>query len=171
MERLFNLDPQLLHDAILLGINIFILFIILSYVLFNPVRKVLQDRKNKIASDIKEAEDYKKEADKLKVDYENKLKDIDLEAKTILSDARKKALDNENAIINDAKLKSESIITQAKNQADLESQRIRNEVKDEIINTSTLLASKILEEEIDESKASKYIDEAIDEVSDKEWQN
>ena len=60
MERLFNLDPQLLHDAILLGINIFILFIILSYVLFNPVRKVLQDRKNKIASDIKEAEDYKK---------------------------------------------------------------------------------------------------------------
>ena len=171
MERLFNLDPQLLHDAILLGINIFILFIILSYVLFNPVRKVLQDRKNKIASDINEAEDYKKEADKLKVDYENKLKDIDLEAKTILSDARKKALDNENAIINDAKLKSESIITQAKNQADLESQRIRNEVKDEIINTSTLLASKILEEEIDESKASKYIDEAIDEVSDKEWQN
>lgn len=42
MDRLIGFDPQLLHDAVLTGINIFILFFALSYLLFNPVRDVLE---------------------------------------------------------------------------------------------------------------------------------
>ena len=44
MTRLFNLDFQLLHDTVLLAIAIFFLFLALSYLLFNPVRKMLKDR-------------------------------------------------------------------------------------------------------------------------------
>ena len=47
MDRLIGFDPQLLHDAVLTGINIFILFFCLSYLLFNPVRDVLERRKRK----------------------------------------------------------------------------------------------------------------------------
>ncbi len=36
--RLFNLDPQLLHDAVLLAIAVFVMFLFLSYMLFNPAR-------------------------------------------------------------------------------------------------------------------------------------
>ena len=52
MTRLFNLDFQLLHDTVLLAIAIFFLFLALSYLLFNPVRKMLKDRQEKIATDI-----------------------------------------------------------------------------------------------------------------------
>ena len=44
MERLFDLDFQLLHDAVLLAIAVFVLFLVMSYLLFDPVRKMLQDR-------------------------------------------------------------------------------------------------------------------------------
>ena len=50
MTRLFNLDFQLLHDTVLLAIAIFFLFLALSYLLFNPVRKMLKDRQEKIAT-------------------------------------------------------------------------------------------------------------------------
>ena len=52
MDRLIGFDPQLLHDAVLTGINIFILFFALSYLLFNPVRDVLEKRKQKIAGEL-----------------------------------------------------------------------------------------------------------------------
>lgn len=43
MTRLFDLDFQLLHDSILLAIAVFVLFLLLSYLLFNPVKKLLSD--------------------------------------------------------------------------------------------------------------------------------
>ena len=52
LDRLIGFDPQLLHDSILTGINIFILFFLLSYLLFNPVRDVLEKRKQKIAQEL-----------------------------------------------------------------------------------------------------------------------
>ena len=44
MERLFNLDPQLLFDAVILAISVFVMFTFLSYLLFNPVRDMLKKR-------------------------------------------------------------------------------------------------------------------------------
>ena len=42
MTRLFNLDFQLLHDTILMAISVFVLFTVMSYNLFEPVRKMLK---------------------------------------------------------------------------------------------------------------------------------
>ena len=52
---MFNLDFQLLHDTVLLAIAVFFLFLALSYLLFNPVRKMLAERQNRIKADIDSA--------------------------------------------------------------------------------------------------------------------
>ena len=52
MERLLGFDPQLLFDAFVTGINVFILFFALSYLLFNTVRDVLERRRQKIAGEL-----------------------------------------------------------------------------------------------------------------------
>ena len=70
MERLFNLDFQLIHDAVLLAIAIFVLFLALSYMLLNPVRKMLYDRQRKIQSDIDNAKGDKEKASAMKAEYE-----------------------------------------------------------------------------------------------------
>ena len=69
MERLFNLDPQLLFDAVILAISVFVMFTFLSYLLFNPVRDMLKKREDRVKNDIETAQENKEEALKLKADY------------------------------------------------------------------------------------------------------
>ena len=74
MERLFNLDFQLIHDAVILAVAIFVLFLALSYLLLNPVRKMLYDRQRKIQGDIDSAKGDKEKAAAMKAEYEEKRK-------------------------------------------------------------------------------------------------
>ena len=77
--RLFGLDAQLLFDAAILLVTMLVLYIILSYLLFNPVRQVLEKRKERIDNEKKQAEDDKAAASQLKEEYEAKLKDITIQ--------------------------------------------------------------------------------------------
>ena len=108
MTRLFDLDWLLLHDAFLMIIAIFALFLFLSHFLFNPVRKFLSDRQSRIADDIETAQTEKADAIALKEDYENRIRDIDKQADEILSAARQKALANEADIVAKAKEEEEA---------------------------------------------------------------
>ena len=113
MERLFNLDPQLIHDAVLLAIAIFVMFTLLSYLLFNPVRDMLKKRQDKIQDDIDTAKKDKEDAAALKQDYDARIRDIEKEAEAILSDARKKALKNEAKILEEAKEEAARMLARA----------------------------------------------------------
>ena len=66
--RLFDLDFQLLADSLLTIIAVFVLFIALSYLLFNPARKFMQDRQNKIAGELDHAKTAQEDAEKLKAE-------------------------------------------------------------------------------------------------------
>ena len=79
MERMFNLDPQLIQDVIITAINIFILFLAGSYLMFNPVRNFLNKRKEGIANDIDKAKADMQDAEAMKAEYEAKLKEVDKE--------------------------------------------------------------------------------------------
>ena len=52
MTRLFDLDFQLVHDAVLMIIAIFALFLFMSRFLFDPARKFLTGRTERIKNDI-----------------------------------------------------------------------------------------------------------------------
>lgn len=60
MDRIFGLDIQLGFDVLCQAIAVFIMFTFLSYVLFEPVRKLLNDRKKKIADDLDKRRQIKK---------------------------------------------------------------------------------------------------------------
>ena len=113
MSRLFNLDFQLLHDSLLTLIAVFVLFLGGSFFFFNPARKFLEKRKQGIADDIESARKEKEEAERLKSEYEDKLKNVDTEVEGILSDARQRALANENRIVADAREEAGKIIDNA----------------------------------------------------------
>ena len=99
LSRLFDLDIQLLHDSVLTLVAVFVLFLVGSYFFFNPARKFLEKRKQGIADDIQSAKQDREEAERLKKEYEEKLSHVDSKVEEILSDARKKAISNENKII------------------------------------------------------------------------
>ena len=130
---LFNLDAQLLFDTVLLAVAVFFLFMLMSYLLFNPARKLLKDRQDRIESDINTAVADKESAAALKAEYEGKLKDIDKEAEAILTEARQKALKNQNKIVDDAKEEASRIIKRAREEAELEKKHAMDDMKQEMI--------------------------------------
>ena len=166
MTRLFDLDMQLVHDSILLAIAVFFLFLLMSYLLFNPARKMLQDRQAKIASDIQNAEGDKESAAALKAEYEAKLKEVDKEAEEILAQARQKALKNETRIVEEAKEEAARILKRAGEEAELEKKRVVNEVKQEIISIASLMAGKVVSSSIDTKISDELIEETLKEMGD-----
>ncbi|MCM1191441.1 MAG: F0F1 ATP synthase subunit B [Butyrivibrio sp.] len=169
LSRLFDLDWQLIADACLLIIAMFALFLIMSYFLFNPARKMLNSRKEKIRSELETARQDMDEAGRLKEEYESRLKEIDKEAEAILSEARKKALNNENQIIAQAKEEAARILDRAKTEAELEKQKISDEVKREIVAVAAIMAGKVVSASIDTTVQNQLIDETLKEIGDKTW--
>ena len=168
---IFRLDAQLLFDAAILAINIFLLFILLSYILYNPVRNMLKKRQEMITATREETAAANEEAKALKNEYDAKLKDAEKDAEAILAEARKKAIKNEEKIINEAKLEAAAIIEQARKEARLEKEKASDDVKKEIIKVATLMASKMVSASISEAEQSKLIDDTLREMGDDTWLN
>lgn len=166
---LFNLDAQLIFDAILLAIAVFFLFLLMSYLLFNPARKLLSDRKERIANDISSAKDDKESAAALKAEYEAKLKEVDKEAETILAEARQKALKNEARIVEEAKEEASRIIKQAKEEAELEKKHAMDDMKQEMITVASMMAQKVIAASIDAKIQSTLVDETLREMGESTW--
>ena len=169
--RLFNLDPQLLHDAVLLAIAVFVMFLFLSYMLFNPAREMLKKRQDKVKNDIDSAEKSREDAAKLKEEYENRLREIHKEEDAILSAARQKALENETKIIDQAKAEAANIIERANHQAELEMKKAQDEIKKEIITVASMVAGKAVSEKIDIEIQDSLIDDTLKEIGEKTWQS
>lgn len=171
MAYLFDLNPQLIHDSILLGISVFFLFLLLSYLLFNPAKKLLEDRKNKIAGDLEEAASEKEDAKQLKEQYEEKLSCIEKEAEEILSEARQKAIQLGNKIENEAKEEAARIIARANQEAEMEKKRVADEVKQEMISVAAIMAAKVVSEKIDTTIQASLVEETLKEMGDSTWQS
>lgn len=169
MSRLFDLDWQLVADASLMIIAIFVLFLIMSYFLFNPARKLMNNRKEKIRGELETAKLDMEEAGRLKQEYEARLKEIDKEAESILSEARKRAVNNENQIVAEAKEEAARILERAHSEAELEKQKVSDEVKREIIAVAALMAGKMVAVSIDTASQNQLIDETLKEMGEKTW--
>lgn len=171
LPRLFDLDWQLVADNCLMIIAIFFLFLIMSNKLFNPARKLLNGRREKIENELQSAKDDMEEARRLKEEYEGRIQNIDKEAETILSEARKKALGNENQIIANAKEEAARILERARVEAELERQKLSDDIKKEIVSVASLMAGKVVSASIDTAAQNQLIEETLKEMGDKTWLN
>ena len=168
-EFLFNLDPRLGFDAVLMLISIPILFLIMSFLLFNPARKFLTGRQERIQNDLDTAKEDKESAAALKAEYEGKLKEIDKEAEVILSEARQKALKNESKIIDEAKEEAKRIISRAQEEAELEKKHAMDDMKQEMIQIASLMAAKVVAASINTEIQDTLVEETLKEMGESTW--
>ena len=166
---LFGLDPQLIFDVLLMAVALFVLFLVASNLLFNPARELLKSRQDKIAKDISDAKEASTSAAAMKAEYESKLKNIEKEAEAILSEARQKALKNEQRIVDEAKDEARRIVKHAHEEALLEQKRAADDVKKEIITVAALMAEKVVAASIDTKVQDTLLEETLKEMGDSTW--
>ncbi len=171
MERLLGFDPQLLFTAFVTGINVFILFFALSYLLFNPVRTVLEKRKQRIAGELKRAADDKEAAHAMKEEYEAKLHEVNKEAEAILEDARKRAKQREAEIIAEAREEANRIVERGNREVELEQKKALDDMKEQIISIASVMAGKVVAASIDTAVQDTLINETLKEMGESTWQS
>lgn len=169
--RVFDLDLQLLADSALMIVAVFVLFLIASYLLFNPVRDMMAKRQAKIKGELDDAAKDKEDAAALKAEYEEKLKNVDKEAEEILSDARKRALANENRIVADAKEEASRIIEREKVEAALEKEKAADDMKREMVVLASMIAGKVVKASIDTTVQESLVNETLKEIGESTWQS
>lgn len=171
MTRLFDLDLQLLADAGLMIIAVFVLFLVASYLFFNPVREMLKSRQDKIQGELDDAASNMEQARAMKAEYEEKMKSVDKEAEGILAEARKKAIDNEKRILDEARGEAAAIIDRARNEAELEKKKMADEVKKEMVVLASMMAGKVVSQNIDTTVQDQIIEETLKEMGQSTWLN
>ena len=171
MERLFSLDAQFLFDTIVLALSMLVLFTLLSYILFNPVRDMLEKRRQRVADEQETAKRERQEAVAYKEEYEQKLKEIKKEAEEILSEARKKAMKNEAKIVAEAKEEAARIIERASAEIELEKKHALDDMKQEMIAIATMMAQKVVTASIDTKVQEGLIEETLKEMGEHTWQS
>lgn len=170
-DRIFGLDMQMLIDAGITMIAMFFLFLLLSYLLFNPARDLLTKRQEKIKADMELGAKEKEEGMSFKKEYDAKLKGADDEVEEILRSARKKALQRENSIVDEAKAEAVRIRNHAEKEVELEKQKVKDEVKQEMVSIASAMAGKIVASSLTSEDQDKLIAETLKEMGDETWQN
>jgi len=167
--RVMGLDANMVYDSIFTAINVIVIVLVLSWLLYKPVRKFLNDRKERIAADLAEAATNKADAEEKRTLYEGKLIAISSERDDILESARKAAGERETEIINGANSEAAVIIERAKLEIEREREKARDEMRTQIVQVSALMAEKLLGGGMDEGTKDKILNEAIAELGDAVW--
>ena len=168
-DYIFGLDPQLLVDSAITILAMFFVFLLLSYLLFNPARNLMEKRQEGIREQMETAGREKQDAIQFKAEYDEKIKNVQKETDEILSEARKKALKKESVMLEEAREEAAQIVARANREVELEKSKVKDEMKQEIINVATAMAGKIVASSLDESKQSQLLADTLEEMGDETW--
>lgn len=148
-------------------INLILFFVLMRFLLFKPIKKILTQRQEMIDNQFRDAENAKEQADLLKNQYESELAGVEDEKKQIITDARADAKAEYDKIVNRAQTDADRIKSDARKAADAETEKARLAVKESIAQLAMETAEKIVGEktsaEIDSGIYDKFLNESSDE--------
>ena len=151
--------------------NTLILFLILKKLLFKPVTEFMTKRQDGIDNSLKEAVNKNLEADDLIVTYKGKISDSRNEGLEIIKEMRKEAEIAATGIIKSAEAETKKIKEKAVLEIEREKIKAINVLKDDVSEIALLVATRVIERDLDDEEHKRLIKEFINEVGDSKWQS
>lgn len=146
--------------------NLIIFYLLMRLFLIKPIRKTLQARKELIDNQFKEAEDTVNAANEKMADYEDKIKNVDTEAKEIISDARDKAKVEYNKILDKANDDAAKMKQDAQKQIEQDTENARRDVKEELAKLAMETAQKVVGESVNAQTDADIYNKFLNESSE-----
>lgn len=162
--RPFGMDAQTFIQIAANFINFSILALVVALLLYRPVRDVLNKRNARISDQLAKAGDDKAEATALRLQYEQKLKDISTEREEILSAARRQAAETSRQLVSEAKAEADAIKERVSAEVKSEWDRAKPDVKAAIVEVSSIMAEKFVTLSVSKETYDKVFAETIAEL-------
>lgn len=151
---------------VLLGSFLVLLFA-LSYFVWEPVKKVMDDREKLIHDDIESAEIAKREAEALRKKNEEILSQTQAEVSEMFEKSREEAKVQQQSIIDEATMNAKRLMSDAQKDIEQEKEKAVREINDQVAELSVLIAQKVIEKELSPQDQKDLIDKYLQEAGDR----
>lgn len=128
---------------------------------WTPILATLEARREKIASDLSDAEARKREAAELKTELEQKLRGIEVQARTRIQEAMTEGQAVAAQIKADAQEQARARVARGLSEIESEKAKAEKALHEDLTRMAILAAEKILRKKLDEAEQRRLIAEFI----------
>ena len=151
---------QFVNFAILLGL--------LTVVLYKPMRRMLDERSNKIKESMEQAEQIKEQMTKSEEQVKLQLDTARREGQEILAQAAQMGERPKEEAKGEARQEAEVIVARARTEIERERDQAIDEVKREFVDLAITAAEKVVNESLDREKHRRLIEEVLEQAPKRE---
>jgi F-type H+-transporting ATPase subunit b len=148
--------PQILFQMVNFGAVV----AALTYFLYKPIQKILDERSDRIAAAQKAAETTLKDKEELVESKDKILKKARQEAAQVIETAKKKAQKQKSEMVAEGRQEAEQALAKMKASWDREKQKLASEMKQEFADTVLLVTEKVIGK-LDKKTHLKLVDAEI----------
>jgi len=160
-----DLLKQLAANEVMAQIISFLMLLFLLRALaWKKILKLLDERKEKIASEFKRIEDDLASAALTRSEYEAKLKHIDETAKVKIQEAVFEGQKLKEEIKSSARAEADKIVANARVQAKTELLKAKEELKDDVVDLVLEATEHLLEEKMDDEEDRRIVKTFLEEI-------
>ena len=140
----FGIEWRLL---LIQAINFGLLLAGLTYFLYGPISRMLEERRKTVTKGVEDAEKAKEELAQIESTRASKLAEAGKEADTVLANARANAMDKEREILARAEQGATTLLSDAEAQAKESKERAIHESKEEVAKMIVLGMDKMMKQQ------------------------
>ena len=156
----------IIGDFILIAGSFLLLIFLVKKYAWGNITSILDQRAEKISSDIDGAEEARKKAEELASKREAELAGSRTEAKTIIENAKETAEKSKSDILAEAKLEAGRLKEKANQEIAQNKAEALQSVKGEVADLTVSLAGKIISQNLDGHAHKELIDQYIDQLGE-----
>ena len=149
-------------------VNFAILFGLLSVLLYKPMRRMLDERSNKIKESMEQAEQIKEQMTKSEEQVKLQLDTARREGQDILAQAAQMGERLKEEAKGEARQEAEVIVARARTEIERERDQAIDEVKREFVDLAITAAEKVVNESLDREKHRRLIEEVLEQAQKRE---
>ncbi|MFQ5869235.1 MAG: F0F1 ATP synthase subunit B [Candidatus Zixiibacteriota bacterium] len=131
---------------------------------WKPLLSTLEERRQKIKSDLESAANRKKEMEGLSAEFDDKLKEIDGIARTRIQEAIVEGNKIAAEIRESARKESREIVTKARADLARDIAKAKVEFRDDMVQMALTAAERLIQERLDEKKHRELIHDFLGEL-------
>jgi len=146
-------------------VNFLILFAGLYFLLWKPILKMLDQRKERIQQGLEDAERAREERERAQAEFNKRLAEAAQEREKIIAQAKEEAQEERKAILAQAEQEAERALIEAREEAQLEGERILEELRGQVAVLAIAAANRLIGEALDEERQRRLVDEFFTGIS------
>lgn len=154
-------------DALYTLFTFIILLLLLRKFAWGPIMAMMKQREEHIANEIDTAERNRKEAEKYLEQQKAEVQKAREEAQAIIENAKKLSEKQGEEIVAKAKEEAERVKNTALAEIQREKEQAVTALREQVASLSVLIATKVIEKELDEKAQEKLIQDYLKEVGEK----